>query len=126
VDPIEINAGTYYLRQLRADDLLDDRTTLRANGFPDPDAHIMARAQAWRTDTGYTWAIADPTTGALLGEVGLTAVHDGTAQAACWVVADHPDQNMADTALAAVRRFGIGALDLHTIEAPEAGPEPTR
>jgi RimJ/RimL family protein N-acetyltransferase len=115
VDPIEINAGAYYLRQLRADDLMDDRTTLRANGFPDPDAHIAARAEGWRADTDYTWGIADPPTGALLGEVGLTAVHDGIAQVMCWVAPKHPDRDIADIALASVRRFGFGALGLRDI-----------
>lgn len=124
MEPIEINAGAYYLRQLRADDLLDDRTTLRANGFSDPDAHIAARAEGWRADTDYIWAIADPPTGALLGEVGLVAINDSTARTMCWVVADHPDKSIADTALAAVLRFGLGALGLRTID--PAGDEPAR
>lgn len=116
MDPIEINAGTYYLRQLRADDLLDDSDTLRANGFPDPLAHIAARAHAWHADTGYAWAIAEPATGALLGEAGLVDVRDGTARAICWIAPEHRERGVASTALASVVRFGVGALELHTIE----------
>ena len=115
MDPVEINAGTAYLRQLRADDLLDDRDSLRANGFPDPDAHIATRAAGWQTDTAYFWAIADPPTGALLGEVGLVDVQDGTARAVCWVVPGQRGTDLERAALDAVRRFGSGALDLRRI-----------
>ncbi|HEY4018804.1 MAG TPA: GNAT family N-acetyltransferase [Pseudonocardiaceae bacterium] len=116
MDPIEINAGTYYLRQLRADDLLDDRIILRANGFPDPDAHIAARADGWRADTEYTWAIAEPTTGALLGEVGLTELHGDAARAICWIAPEHQCAGIARTALGSVLRFGFGALALRTVD----------
>jgi RimJ/RimL family protein N-acetyltransferase len=113
VDPIEINAGTAYLRQLRADDLLDDREALRANGSDDPDADIATRAQGWEADTAYYWAIADPPTGALLGEVGLIDLHDDTAKAVCWLLPEHRD--LENVALDAVRRFGVGALNLRRI-----------
>jgi RimJ/RimL family protein N-acetyltransferase len=125
VDPIEINAGTYYLRQLRADDFLDDSTTLRANGFPDPAAHIAARADGWRSETAYVWAIAEPTTGALLGEVGLVDVpgdtarpdaRGDTARAICWVVPDRRRSGIARVTLGSVLRFGFGPLDLRTID----------
>jgi RimJ/RimL family protein N-acetyltransferase len=116
VDPIEINAGTYYLRQLRADDLLDDRIPLRANGFPDPTEHMAARADGWRTETAYTWAIAEPTTGVLLGEVGLADVNGDTARAICWVLPDRRGSGIARVALGSVLRFGFGALNLRTID----------
>ena len=114
MDPVEINAGTSYLRQLRADDLLDDRDTLRANGVDDPDAHIAERAAAWRADTAYHWVIADPPTGALLGEVGLVDVHDGTARTICWLVEEHRGKGIERTVLDSVIRFGSGALGLRT------------
>lgn len=114
MDPIEINAGTCYLRQLRTDDLLDDRDVLRANGFHDPDAHLAARAAGWQADTAYFWAIADPPTGALLGEVGLTLLTDGTARASNWLAPGH-GEDVERAALDSVLRFGSGALDLHRI-----------
>jgi RimJ/RimL family protein N-acetyltransferase len=116
VDPIEINAGTYYLRQLRTDNLLDDSITLRANGFPDPQAHIVARADGWHTDTAHTWAIAEPTTGALLGEVGLIDVHENAARAICWIAPQRRRTGIARIALGSVLRFGFGPLDLRTID----------
>ncbi len=118
MDPVEINAGTYYLRQLRADDLLDDREALRAFAFDDPDAHIADRARGWESDTGYTWAVADPPTGALLGEVGLTEVDHATgqAQAICWVAPRRRGHGIAGVALSSVLRFGFAALDLRTVD----------
>jgi RimJ/RimL family protein N-acetyltransferase len=116
MDPVEINAGTCYLRQLRADDLLDDRDVLRANGCDDPDAYIATRADGWQADTAYLWAIADPPTGALLGEVGLVDVRTGTARAVCWLVADQRGTDIERTALDSVLRFGSDALDLRRID----------
>ena len=115
MDPIEINAGTAYLRQLRADDLLDDRDVLRANGCDDPDGYIAARARDWLADTAYIWAIADPSTGALLGEVGLIDIHDGVARAVCWLVPDQRGTGIDRTAVDSVLRFGFDALDLRRI-----------
>ncbi|HEX3778240.1 MAG TPA: GNAT family N-acetyltransferase [Pseudonocardiaceae bacterium] len=118
MDPVEINAGSYYLRQLRADDLIDDRETLRAFGFADPDAHIAGRSAGWQADTAYTWAIADPPTGTLLGEVGLASVDRATghAEAICWVAVDQRGHGIAGTVLGSVLRFGFGALDLRAVD----------
>jgi hypothetical protein len=45
INPIEINAGAWYLRAVRADD--------------------------WSSDTRYTWAVCEATTGEVLAEVTL-------------------------------------------------------
>jgi hypothetical protein len=68
VEPIEINAGQWYLRALREDSRIDDRPALAELGVTDPDyvAHCAAR---WSADTGYSWAVCEPTTGELLAEV---------------------------------------------------------
>jgi hypothetical protein len=65
VEPVEINAGSWYLRAPRDDDLIDDRPALADLGETDPDyvTHCSAR---WTSDTGYTWAVCEPTTGELL------------------------------------------------------------
>jgi RimJ/RimL family protein N-acetyltransferase len=128
VDPIEINAGRYYLRALRADTLIDDRPAL-AEAFADdgvravrqafsqpvdPDAYVAAKFASWRDGTCCSWAIAEPTTGRLLGEAGLVIGGDG-AVAYCWTLPGERRKGVAVTALAAVLRFGEGALDLRTI-----------
>ncbi len=56
------------MRAPRDDDLIDDRPALADLGETDPDyvTHCSAR---WASDTGYTWAVCEPTTGELLAEV---------------------------------------------------------
>jgi hypothetical protein len=70
VEPVEINAGAWYLRALRADDRLDDRSALAELGETDAD-YISKRATQWESDTAYSWAVCEPTTGELLAEVTL-------------------------------------------------------
>lgn len=134
MEPIEINAGAFYLRQFRADDRMDDRPAL-VEAFADPvmrkfvpqytvsnvvqaGDYIAARARGWESDDRCTWAIAEPTTGRLLGEVGLKnlAADTGIAEAAVWVHPDARRQGVAATALDAAVRFGFGALDLKRVD----------
>ncbi|TDP93638.1 GNAT family N-acetyltransferase [Labedaea rhizosphaerae] len=124
MEPIEINAGLFYLRGLRADELIDDRPAL-AEAFADesirqvvqaadPDVYIGMRAQQWADESGCSWAVAEPTTGRLLGEAGLVIEAEG-ARAYCWTLPGERGKGVASTALGAVLRFGRGALDLVTI-----------
>ncbi len=134
MEPVEINAGAYYLRQFRADDRMDDRPAL-VEAFTDPvmrkfvpqytvsnlvqaGDYIEARARGWESDDRCTWAIAEPTTGRLLGEVGLKSLSkgDNTAEAAVWVHSSARRQGVAATALDAAVRFGFGALDLKRVD----------
>jgi hypothetical protein len=68
VEPVEINAGAWYLRAPRADDLIDDRPALTEMGETDPD-YVAYCAARWSSDTGYAWAVCEPTTGEMLAEV---------------------------------------------------------
>lgn len=133
MEPMEINAGEYYLRQLRADNLLDDRPAL-IEAFADPeharyivnynvrnlaeaDLYVTQRAAEWFSEERCSWAIAEPTTGALLGEVGLKDLDSehGTAEIALWI---HPTQRGRGIGVVAVNtvvRFGFGALDLREV-----------
>ncbi|WP_156754005.1 GNAT family N-acetyltransferase [Actinokineospora pegani] len=133
MEPVEINVGRYYLRALRADRLMDDRPALLA-GFADAelarwvshvsvstlaeaDAYVALRTRGWAEDTGMSWAIAEPTTGELLGEVMLKNldVGAGIAEAGCWARPEHRGGGMITEALGAVLRFGFGALGLREI-----------
>lgn len=133
MEPVEINLGLYYLRALRADERVDDRPAV-VEGFADPDtrrwvpgyriddladagAYIARRTAEWATDARYSWAVADPFTGELLGEVGLKELDlaAGTAEAACWTHPVGRGRGMASRALAAVLRFGFGAVGLHRV-----------
>ncbi len=70
VEPVEINAGTWYLRALRADDRVDDRPALADLGEHRAD-YVSALAAQWDSDALYSWAVCEPTTGELLAEVTL-------------------------------------------------------
>jgi hypothetical protein len=65
---VEINAGAWYLRALRADERINDRPALAELGETDPE-YVSRRAAQWANDTGYTWAVCEPTTGEMLAEV---------------------------------------------------------
>jgi len=133
MEPIEINAGGFYLRALRADDLLDDRPAI-VRAFADPEtrrwvsdyriddlqdagAYVQRRADEWKRGVRCSWAVAEPTTGDLLGEVDLRGLDEGAdaVQAACWTHPDHRGRGVATTALGAAVRFGFGALGLTKI-----------
>jgi RimJ/RimL family protein N-acetyltransferase len=126
MEPVEINAGRWYLRALRADDRIDDRPAVLASCAdgevrrwrrrppPDPaeaDAYVRRRAQDWARDERYTWAVCEPTTGEMLGEVSLDAVDlvHGTAEAACWALPAGRGRGMTSTALSGgvARRCGF-------------------
>ena len=72
MEPVEINAGAWYLRALRADDRLalaelgetDARYTTQGAVAPGPG----------ESDDAYSWAVAEPTTGELLAEIVLDIV----------------------------------------------------
>lgn len=70
MEPIEINAGGWYLRALRADDRVDDRPALTDMNERQPD-YVDRCARDWRDQRRYTWAVCEPTTGEMLAEVGL-------------------------------------------------------
>ena len=106
MEPVEINAGAWYLRALRADDRIDDRPALAELGECNP-AHVGDSLARWADDTGYSWAVCEPTTGELLAEVSLDP---RTAAVSTRARRGHDDA--AAVAADAVRRFaeafGIG------------------
>ncbi|BBY98470.1 hypothetical protein [Mycolicibacterium fallax] len=89
MQPIEINAGGWYLRALRSDERMDDRPALADLGTDDPG--YVARCEAdWAADRRYSWAVCEPTTGEMLAELTLdpatgavdSRARDGHAEAA--------------------------------------------
>ncbi len=132
MEPVEINAGLWYLRALRCDDRVDDRPAVVASSVdpeiarwrhrpqPDPadaEAYIRRRAADWVRDARYSWAVCEPTTGEMLGEVELAELDlcHGTAEIACWALPAARGRGMTTTALSAVLRFGFGGLGLHRL-----------
>lgn len=134
MEPVEINAGTYYLRQFRADDRMDDRPDLvevfadaamrrfvpqhMVTTLDEAGAYIADRAAGWTRGDRCTWAVAEPTTGGLLGEVGLKFVAPGAASAdiAVWVAPEARGRGIATMAVDTVVRFGFGAIALAHVD----------
>lgn len=133
MEPIEINAGGYYLRTLRADDRVDDRPAIieafqdqdtrtwisdyRIDDLSDAARYIRRRAGEWADGIRCSWAVADPLTGNLLGEVGLRDLDlpDVGAEASCWTHPAYRGRGVAVDALRAALRFGFGALGLNLV-----------
>jgi len=109
MEPIEINAGSWYLRALRADERIDDRPALAEGGISDP-GHVAHRNADWETGSRYTWAVCEPTTAELMAEIVLTPGRDGSAEITGWARAGR--EPALDAARAAVSRFAEGALGL--------------
>ena len=106
MQPVEINAGAWYLRAPRDDDLIDDRPALAAMDETDPGYIARCGAQ-WASDTGYTWAVCEPTTGEMLAEVRLDPL--------AATVRTRAREGHADSAAIAeqsVRRFAEAMLGL--------------
>ncbi|WP_447009454.1 GNAT family N-acetyltransferase [Saccharothrix hoggarensis] len=117
MEAVEINAGEFYLRQLRADDRIDDRVALVAGGrcadLAAAGDHVAARAAQWRDDECCSWAVCDQLTGTAVGEVALSAAGELT----CWTTPDLRGRGIATHAAQAVLRFGFGFLDLPRVTA---------
>jgi RimJ/RimL family protein N-acetyltransferase len=132
VEPVEINTGSWYMRGLRADARLDDRPAVLASCtdqeilrwrrrppalLAEVDAYVRQRAVDWARDTRYTWAVCEPTTGEMLGEVELASLdlYHGTADAACWALPAARGRGMITTAVSAMLRFAFDGISLHRV-----------
>jgi RimJ/RimL family protein N-acetyltransferase len=134
VEPVEINAGSWYLRQLRADDRIDDRPALVA-AFADPELrrwvtrwhiedsaeaghYVARRAEEWLEGERCSWAVAEPQTGELVGEIDLIRLDSAwrLAEAGCWVAPQWRGRGVAVSALGAALRFGGSALALRQVD----------
>jgi RimJ/RimL family protein N-acetyltransferase len=91
----------------------------RHRPLPDPaeaEAYIRRRTGEWARDERLTWAVCEPTTGEMLGEVELDLdLCHGTADVACWALPAARGRGMTTTALSAVLRFAFGGLGLHRV-----------
>ncbi|MFC8386055.1 hypothetical protein [Nocardia sp. NPDC056952] len=114
MEPIEINAGSWYLRALRADERIDDRPALADGGITDP-GYVATRSAQWADESHFSWAVCVPTTAEMVAEIGVTPGPDATAAVTGWA---RPGEDEALAAgLASVHRFVTGALGLTAVSA---------
>lgn len=109
MEPIEINAGAWYLRALRADERIDDRPALLEGGITDPE-YVSRRTAQWADESKFSWAVCDPVSAELVAEIVVTPEPVGSAHITGW---SRPSQGAAlEAGLGAVHRFVEGALGL--------------
>ncbi|SCB98460.1 hypothetical protein GA0061091_1042 [Gordonia sp. v-85] len=109
VQPVEINAGTWYLRALRADERITDVPALSHLEVDDPAAYVAAAQRDWESETRFVWAICIPTTGELIALIGVTP---NGSSGRLWGEARDGYDEALDTAVGPVSRFAEGALGL--------------
>lgn len=90
---------------------------------PAPDPNLarafINRQHARLTDgDGYSFAIADSTSGEAVGQIGLwlAGMRDGRASVGYWVIAAHRGRGLAGHALTALSRWALARLDIHRLE----------
>lgn len=105
MEPVEINAGAWYLRALRDDELIDDGPALAEMGETDP-GYVDGCDAGWASDTAYSWAVCEPTTGEMVAEVTLDP-HTGTLRTR----ARPGHAEAAAVAEQSVRRFTAAILE---------------
>lgn len=112
MEAVEINAGGWYLRALRADDRLSDVPALADLHIDDPRGFVVCAEGGWEQETLFTWAVCEPTTGELLALIEIVPKGDGTA-ATLRGRARTDGHDALAAAVAPVTRFASGALGLH-------------
>lgn len=125
VEPIEINAGEFYLRALRSDERIDDGPAI-AGEFADVDAarqYVRSREAGWDAETCFSWAVCDATTAALLCVVELRDVTPAQAAVACWTHPAHRGRGIASLALNAVLPWAFHGAGLQRVSYPQAAED---
>lgn len=113
MEPIEINAGAWYLRGVRDDERISDAAALRDLGVDDPEAYVRQVDSGWADESSFTWAVCEPTTGELVATVSVVLDADRAS------VVGHARDGYDDALAAAypvVARFATGALGVTMTE----------
>jgi RimJ/RimL family protein N-acetyltransferase len=99
-----------------------DAEVIRWTGGPDPYTREDARRyvcvetpQWWEDGTAATFAVRDATTGAVLGGTALHGIRQGEATVAYWTAPEARGRDVTTEAVAALCRWGFGALELERI-----------
>ncbi|MFW0790977.1 hypothetical protein [Gordonia sp. CPCC 205333] len=107
MEPVEINAGTWYLRALRDDNRVTDVPALTELGIADPAGFVVSAAAGWIDDDRFTWAVCEPTTGELMSLIVVAA-----DPASLSGYARPGQRHTLDDAIPVITRFVEGALGI--------------
>ncbi len=117
MEPVEINAGAWYLRSLRDDDRVTDVPALDETGLlwgaADSAAQFVRDCRSWwAQESRLTWAVCEPTTGELVALIGVD--RDPVRRDVARLCSAHRPGYAAALAVgaAAVTRFVEGALEM--------------
>jgi RimJ/RimL family protein N-acetyltransferase len=130
VEPVEITAGRIHLRPFGPADedavyaACQDAEIQRWTRVPSPYTRVHARefvldrsSSGWHEDRAYTFAVCDSTSGDVLAAVGLRPLGlDDVAEIGFWCAAWGRGRGVTTDAVAAVCRWGFGAVGLARIE----------
>ncbi|GAA1481798.1 hypothetical protein GCM10009624_22380 [Gordonia sinesedis] len=112
MEPVEINAGSWYLRALRADDRISDVAALADLDVADPADYVIAAERGWSDESGFVWAVCEPTTGELVALIGVRRDPDRPDVGVLWGRARAGQDAALSAATGPVTRFAAGALGL--------------
>ncbi len=125
-----LQTGTYTLRQIVPSDaqdwhgMLTDPRVSEFTSTPEMSVGdvrdlIDMFARGFRGRTQIRWAVADPETGQMIGDVGYNDFHtrDSRAEVGYGVTPDYWRRGLMTAALSAVIDYGFSALELNKIEA---------
>jgi RimJ/RimL family protein N-acetyltransferase len=137
LEPVHLSAGRLYLRPMDATDEAAVAAALRDPGIirwntgvaiaRAPEAHraamwLRVREHGWASGAAAHFTVADATTGALLGTVGIRDINrlPEQALASYWTAPDARGQGIAPQALDVLSRWAFtpvdaGGLGLHRI-----------
>jgi RimJ/RimL family protein N-acetyltransferase len=133
VEPVEINAGEYYLRAFRNDDRISDiqalidihsdeetkryMNRLGAEDVPGAKTFIMLMTNGWERDYRWSWAVCDAVTAEVVAGVVLHNLDRfvGSAEVTCFTHPAHRGKGILPTALNAVIGWAFGAAGMHRI-----------
>lgn len=122
MEPVEINAGAWYLRALRDDERVTDVPALASLSTDvldgaTPAAFVVDAARGWHDGDRLSWAVCVPTTGEMVALIVLVPDEDaGTARLTHATTPAQGAVDALDAGLAAVGRFSDGALGLRVVE----------
>ncbi|MFS8096549.1 GNAT family N-acetyltransferase [Lentzea alba] len=133
MEPVEINAGEYYLRAFRNDDRINDIPAIveayadedtnrylermGIDGAPAAEIFIVFMTNGWKYGYRFSWAVCDAVTSEVVAGIVIRDLDMkyGLGEVTCWTQPKHRGKGVLPTALNAVLGWAYGAMDMHRI-----------